>query len=403
MVTVTFGLFLIFNASPPASNIFIWYPVIIFVIFWVIHIILCYLRPEGDQIILPVVFFLSSLGIIMIYRLSPALALKQFIWMAASLTGLTASIIFLRKKSYLLEKYTYLWAVTGIFLLIITILFGIEVNGAKLWLSIGPVNIQPVEIVKFMLVLFLANYLSRHQGLLVAKSAVPGWWRLNIRYSLPLLIICGMSLCVLVLQRDLGMALLFFGIFLTMFYGSTGRGDYCAGGIVLFCLGSILCYYTFPHLQVRISSWLNPWADMEVKGYQIGQALIAIAWGGMWGKGLGLGEPYWIHAVETDFIFSAIGEEVGLLGTAAVIMFYIILTGRGIKISLSSKNNFRKILILGITSVFAFQTWVILGGVLKLIPLTGITLPFISYGGSSLISNFLALGIILGFPDCEQL
>ena len=337
-----FGFFFIFNIKPPDSNIFIWYPSVIFILFWIIHFILSALCPESDQIILPIVFFLSNLGNIMIYRLNTPLALKQFTWMTLSITGFAVMLFLIRKKKNLLERYTYLWAVIGILLLIVTIIFGIEVNGAKLWLRLGPINIQPVEIVKFMLVLFLANYLSQHQRLLMARSTVPGWWRLNIRYFLPLLIIYGISLCILILQRDLGMAMLFFGIFLTMFYCATGRGDYCGAGIIIFFAGSVFCYYNFYHLQVRISSWLNPWIDMDVKGYQITQALMAVASGGMWGKGLGLGEPYWIPAVETDFIFSAIGEELGFMGSIAVIICYIILIERGIKISLSSVSPFKK-------------------------------------------------------------
>lgn len=195
------------------------------------------------------------------------------------------------------------------------------------------------------------------------------------------------------------MALLLFGIFITMFYSATGRGDYCFAGIIMFLAGAYACYCKFTHFQVRVSSWLNPWIDMENRGYQITQGLMALGSGGMWGKGLGLGEPTWIPAVETDFIFSAIGEELGLLGSTAVIICYIILIGRCIRMAMSSKNMFNKILIVGITAVFTVQTWVIVGGVIKLIPMTGITLPFISYGGSSLLSNFIALGILFGLKE----
>jgi len=398
MIIAGFGHYLVFNVHPPKTYIFIYYPLIIFLLFWITHIILYFIKPRGDEIILPLVAFLANTGLIIIYCINPDLALKQFIWMTVSIAGLWIILLILKKSNFL-ERYTYLWAFIGILLLIITIFIGTEVNGAKLWIALGPINFQPVEIVKFMLVLFLANYLNQYQKLLVARSSVPGWWWINIRYFLPLIIIWGISLLILIFQRDLGMALLFFGIFITMFYASTGRADYCIIGIVLFFIGSLFCYNAFPHLQIRISSWLNPWVDIEGKGYQITQGLMAIGSGGLWGKGLGLGEPYWIPAVETDFIYSAIGEELGLMGGIAIIICYMILIERGTKIALKSKDIFNKILILGITAVFTMQTWVIIGGVLKLIPLTGITLPFMSYGGSSLLSNFLAIGVLLGFRE----
>jgi len=398
IITVAFGFYLLFKAIPTGSEFSIWYPVTIAFLFFITHIILCFLHPDVDEIILPLIAFMSGLGLIFIYRIEPALALKQFIWMTVSILSMWITVIVIKKYNFL-EKYTYLWALTGIFMLIITIMFGTEVNGAKLWINFGSVNFQPVEIVKFMLVMFLANYLSHHQKLLVARSNVPGWWRINIRYFIPLIIIWTLSLLILIFQRDLGMALLLFGIFITMFYTATGRGDYCLFGIIMFLAGAYACYYKFTHFQIRVSSWLNPWIDMENRGYQITQGLMALGSGGMWGKGLGLGDPTWIPAVETDFIFSAIGEELGLLGSTAVIICYIILIGRCIRMAMFSKNMFNKILIAGITAVFTVQTWVIVGGVIKLIPMTGITLPFISYGGSSLLSNFIALGILFGLGE----
>jgi len=401
IITVAFGFYLVFKAIPPGSEFFIRYPLIIAVMFIITHIILCFVRRDADETILPLITFMSGLGLILIYRIEPSLALKQFIWMTVSIVSMWITVIVLRKYNFL-EKYTYLWALTGIFLLIITIMFGTEVNGAKLWIKLGAINFQPVEIVKFMLVLFLANYLSAHQKLLVARSNVPGWWRINIRYFIPLIIIWTLSLLILIFQRDLGMALLLFGIFITMFYTATGRGDYCLAGMIMFFLGAYGCYCKFTHFQIRVSSWLNPWIDMENRGYQITQGLMAIGSGGIWGKGPGLGEPTWIPAVETDFIFSAIGEELGLLGSTAVLICYMILIGRSITMAMKSKNMFRKILITGITAVFTVQTWVIVGGVIKLIPMTGITLPFISYGGSSLLSNFIALGILLGLRETSK-
>ena len=332
----------------------------------------------GDEYLFLIISMLSSLGIIMIYRLDPEYGFRQIIWYGIGVVFYFLSYIIYRFIGNW-DRYIYLYIGFGIVLFLLTLLVGVTTKGSRNWLSIGGFIFQPAEIIKLSYVFFLASYFTYPEKL---KNE---YYFLAIVYS---------HIGFLILQRDLGMAMLFYAIFISVFY------VFCRDKkIFLYNLASALLilifgYYTMTHVQVRFEAWLNPWKDISGRGYQITQSLFAIATGGFFGTGLGLGNPDYIPEVHTDFIFSAISEEFGTFGGIAVVLLYFILIYRSFKITLTIRNTFRKVLALGITLTYSYQTFVIIGGVIKLIPLTGITLPFISYGGSALISAFISFGIL---------
>jgi cell division protein FtsW len=310
------------------------------------------------------------------------------------------SSLFLAKNYTRLKDYKYVFALVGLVLLIAPMLAGTEKYGARLWLNIGGVSFQPSEIAKILMVIFLAAYLEEKRELLaIANKKLLGIWLPPFKHFGPLLLMWLISLAILIFEKDLGSSLLFFGIFLSMIYIATGRRIYIISGIILFLLGATTCYYLFAHVQIRIDIWLNPWVDVAGKGYQIAQSLFAIASGDLAGTGLGRGFPTYIPAVHTDFIFSALAEEMGFMGGLAVITAYLLFICRGFRIALTSKDEFGKLLAAGLASAFALQVFIIIGGVTKLIPLTGITLPFMSYGGSSILANFVLLALFLAISQ----
>lgn len=348
-----------------------------------------------DQYLLPISIMLFSTGFILLLRIDYNIALKQLIWL---LVGLGAMVIVIRwLPSYReLEEYKYLSIIIGLLALLGTVLFGEKAGGATSWIAVGNLSFQPAELVKIFLVIFLASYLEERRALLVAGTRrILGISLPEVRYTGPLLVMWGLSVVFLVFQRDLGTALLFFGTFLAMVYMATGRAAYVAWGMTLFGVSAGFLYKIYPHVQTRVAIWLNPWTDIENKSYQFTQSLFALAAGGITGTGLGKGNPILIPAVHTDFIFSAVGEELGFMGAGGVIILYLFLVYRGFKISMSAADDFGVLLAAGLTSLLAIQTFVILGGILKVIPLTGITLPFMSYGGSSLLTNFVLVGLLL--------
>lgn len=332
----------------------------------------------GDQYLFLIISMLSSLGVIMIYRLDAAFGFRQITWYGAGVILYFLSYtIFRWIKNW--DKYIYLYIGFGISLFLLTFIFGTTVKGAINWIRIAGFTLQPAEIIKLSYVFFIAAYFTYPEKL---KNV---YYFLGIAY---------LHIIFLVLQRDMGMAMLFYGIFISIFYVF-----YKDNKLFLYNLGSsvlivVFGYYTMGHVRVRFEAWLDPWRDIAGRGYQITQSLFAIGTGGFFGTGLGMGRPDYIPEVHTDFIFSAICEEMGVFGGIAVVLLYFILIYRGFKITLTIQNTFRKILALGITLTYTYQTFVIIGGVIKLIPLTGITLPFISYGGSALVSAFIAFGIL---------
>ena len=367
---------------------------------------------RGDQVIFPVTATLAGLGLLMVQRLHPDLAAidgayadlaqKQLIYLVAGLAVLFATVLLRRRAIEWLRRFKYTWLILSLALLAITFVFGTEVNGARLWLYVGPLSIQPSEIVKVTLVTFMAGYLADKRDL-VGTSWRLGFLRLPpLPYLLPMGLMWAASLSVLVVLNDLGSALLFFGIFLTMLYVESGRLLYVSLGLLSFTAASWAAYELFDRIDVRVQNWLDPWQDPLVFGYQQVQSDYALASGGVLGAGLGLGRPFYIPEVQTDFVFSAIGEELGLLGTLAVLALYLILVMRGFVIGLRVQDEFARLVAVGLATIIGLQTLIIVGGVVRLIPLTGITLPFVSYGGSSLLTNFLIVGLLLNISGLRR-
>jgi cell division protein FtsW (lipid II flippase) len=373
------------------------------------HIWLNYRGRRSDQLLIPVIASLSALGLILIQRLEPSLvrissfyhgiANKQLVWVILGFVVMWAVVAFLQMRW--LRQYKYTWVILGFLLVMTTTVFGVERNGAKLWLSFGIFNFQPSEILKIITVIFLAAYLDEKRDLISAEYRL---WRLKVPplpYLAPMVMMWGLSLLILVGQKDLGGALLFFGIFLGMLYVVTGRSSYVCVGLVFFAIGAVASYFVFSHVAVRVDAWLDPWGHGLDEAYQIVQALFSFANGGVLGTGLGLGHPAYIPAVYTDFVFAAIGEELGLAGTLAVVALYLVLVYRAFHIAVTSRDGFHQLLAVGFGTVLGLQSLIIIAGDIKLIPLTGITLPFVSYGGSSILANFLIIGLLLRISAIE--
>lgn len=363
--------------------------------FWVINLVLQYWGRRGDPYLLPLTAMLCSVGTVLLFRLRPEYALKQSVWLMIAAIGMLAVIAF-TKNYERLEEYRYVYIVIGIFALFLTAFLGRRIGGATSWIDLYFFRVQPAEMVKIFLVIFLASFLEEHREMLAQGSWQVGNLRIpHPRHFGPLLMMWGLSVLFLVVQRDLGAALLFFGTFLAMVYMATGRKGYVVLGLGMFLVAAVGAYLLFSHVQTRVQIWIDPWAFAESKGYQIVQSLFSLASGGITGTGLGLGFPKFVPEVHTDFIFSAIVEELGLMGGIGVVLIYIFFIYRGFRIALLAKTGFGTLLAGGLTALMAIQTLTILGGVTKLIPLTGITLPFVSYGGSSMVANFVLLGLLL--------
>lgn len=363
---------------------------------------------RGDQVLFPIVACLAGIGLLMIQRLYPVLVeqgpewatipQRQVIYLAAGLVLLWLMMVFVRRLDWL-RRYKYTWAVLGILMMGATMVFGQEEYGARIWLNLGFVSVQPGELVKVILVVFLAAYFYDHRDLISGTYNIGPLRLPPIPYLLPAFLMWTFSLLIVVLQNDLGTALLFFGIFLTMLYVATGRPLYVVVGLTSFAAAVYFLYEFFSHVAIRVQNWINPWADPLGVGYQPIQAEYAMAAGQVFGTGLGYGHPQYIPVVETDYIFAAIGEELGLLGTVAVLILYVLLIARGYMIALRGDHGFGRLLAVGLTTILALQTLIILAGNVRLIPLTGITLPFISAGGSSLLTNFIIIGLLLRVSD----
>lgn len=355
--------------------------------------------PNADASLLPIAFTLSGLGLAFVTRLDRELAGSQVTWLFVGVAALVVTLVAVPSLERL-ARYKYTVMLAGIALLVMPALIGREINGAKLWVRIGSMSFQPGEIAKILIVVFLAAYLAEHREMLsVSTRRVLGMNLPEPRTMGPLLLMWAASLFVLVFERDLGSSLLLFGTFLAMLYLATGRVSFVAVGLVLFGAGATAAWSLFDHVQTRVAIWLDPFADAAGRGYQLVQSLFALAAGGLIGVGPGKGLPERIPFVETDFIFSAIGEELGLLGASAVVLCFLVFTFRGLATATRAKSDMAAFVAAGLVASIALQTFVIIGGVTRLIPLTGITLPFMSYGGTSLLSTFIALGLLLRAGD----
>jgi cell division protein FtsW len=338
----------------------------------------------------------------MIFRLTynvegkEGLAITQAVWILIGSGTMFLLVLFFRNYHRLFD-YKYLLAAVAVLLIASTFTpLGYEVNGARLWVSLGPVGFQPSEFARIALIIFFAGYLAETRDLLAATSrTILGVQIPALKYFGPVALVWAASLGLLVFEKDLGSSLLFFAVPLLMLYAATGRIAYVLLGTVLFTVGSLLAFVLFDHVKVRVRAWLDPWAYPDTDGFQILQSIFNIADGGLLGTGLGAGFAQTIPEVETDFVFSAVASELGLLGATAVLLAFLVFVYRGTKIALLADDDASKLLAFGLTAMFAIQTLVIVGGVTKAIPLTGITLPFVSYGGSSVVGNFILTGLLL--------
>ena len=367
--------------------------------FVIAHLAVRRFAKNADPGLLPVTFLLAGVGLAIVTRLDEKLAASQVTWLFIGVAALVATLIAAPSLERL-ASYKYTLMVAGFGLLLLPAVVGREINGAKLWIHIGSVSFQPGEIAKILVVLFLAAYLAENRELLsVSTRRMLGIRFPEPRTLGPLLLMWVVALLILVAEKDLGSSLLFFAIFLLMLYTATGRPAYVAVGLVLFGLGATAAYFVFGHVRTRVDIWLHPFADAAGKGYQLVQSLFAFAAGGMTGVGLGRGLPTRIPFVSTDFIFSAIGEELGLLGASAIVLCFLVFAIRGFATASRAKTDMAAFTAVGLVATITLQAFVIVGGVTRLIPLTGVTLPFVSYGGSSLLSSFIALGLLLRAGD----
>lgn len=374
-------------------------------LFICISLLLAWRGWGEDQVLLPIVLLLSGMGLIMARRLEPDLtlryadvygdiALRQGIWVLCGI-GVLLAVHFVPWRMRWLKHYRYSWLLLGLTLIVVTIFFGKERNGTRLWIDLGPVQWQPVELVKILLVVYLATYLDDHRNMIGANYYLWGLRLPPLPYLLPLMVMWGLAIGLIIFQRDLGAALLFFAIFLAMLYLLTGRAGYVGVGVVAFGLGAALLYPFFSHVRLRVDAWYDPWGDPLNAGYQIIQALYALAAGGYVGVGLGQGDPTMIPESHTDFVFVAIGEEMGMVGALGLLLCYMLFALRGYQIALRVRDGFQQLLAAGLTTAVAVQALIIMAGTTNLVPLTGITLPFVSYGGSSTLINFVIVGLLM--------
>ena len=384
------------------------YGVFFLALFLAAHVATRIAAPFADPYLLPLGGLLSAIGVTEIYRIDPQDALRQSVWIVIGVGAFAATLVFLRRDYRRLEDYKYVCGIAAVGLLALPALpkLGLSVNGARLWIHVGSLQIQPGEFAKIMLIVFLAGYLREKREVLAQG---------RLKDLGPLLLIWGAAMLVLLETSDLGSALLYFGIFLAMTYAATGRALYVGVGLTLFASGSLALYYAIDRIRLRVTIWLHPWTDHAVycaqngkymlrqdcASYQLTKSLYSIANGHYGGTGLGKGTftstdgvPL-IPDLKTDFIFSALAQELGLIGIAAFLLVYMVFALRGFRIALTAEDGFSKLLAVGLTFAFVLQTFIIVGGVVRIIPLTGITLPFVSYGGSSIVANFVVLAGLL--------
>ena len=376
-------------------------PLSMFATFVVAHLAIRKLAPGADPAILPLSFALSGIGIAFITRLAPDLAMKQVGWLFLGVVFMVLVLAFVKNLDKL-GNYKYTIMIAGILLLMSPMLpvIGNEIYGSRIWLSIGGFSIQPGELAKICIVIFLAAYLAQNREMLSVFNHKLGPFRVpDMRALVPVIIMWAVALLVIVFEKDLGSALVLFFVFVTMLYVATGKHAYIVISLLMVSVGFVFVYFLFSHVQVRVDTWLNPFADPTNTGYQLVQSIFSIADGGLFGVGIGNGMAEQIPIVESDFIFSAIAEEAGLLGAAGVLLLYLCFAIRGILISVRAKSDVSSFMAVGFTAVIVLQAFIIVGGVTRLIPLTGLTLPFVSQGGSSLLASFIILGFLLRASD----
>jgi peptidoglycan glycosyltransferase len=374
-------------------------PLGLFAAFLISHLAIRWLAPNADPALLPVVFMLSGIGIAFVMRLAPSLASRQVLWLFVAIAAMLITLVLVRSIRKL-GSYKYTLMLLGIVLLLLPIFIGTEKYGSKIWLTFGDFSFQPGELAKVLIVLFLAGYLADNREMLSVGGRRVGSFTIpDLRTLTPLLVMWAISLVIVVFQRDLGSALLFFGLFLVMVYVATGRWLYVFAGVGLAAVGGLAAFLMFEHVQTRIDIWLDPFADRYGSGAQLVQGLYSLADGGLFGTGIGRGMPELIPVVASDFIFDAIGEEMGLLGASGVLLLYVLFAVRGFTVAARANSDVAAFAAVGLTTAIVLQAFVIVGGVTRFTPLTGVTLPFMSQGGSSLLASFIIVGLLLRAGD----
>jgi peptidoglycan glycosyltransferase len=373
----------------------------------VAHLAVRRLAPDADGTLVPIAGLLNGLGYVFIVRLDEAkpdpknLAGLQSAWALVGVGAFIATLLVVRRVRDL-ERYRWTLGFGGIALLLLPLVPGIgrEYFGARIWVSIGPINFQPGEFAKILLALFFASYLVEKRELLAVSSRRLGPIPLpDPKHLGPVLLAWGASLVVMISQKDLGSSMLFFALFVALLWVATERATYLVVGLLLFAGGAAFAYSSFSHVEDRVAIWLDPWEDPKGDGFQIVEAQFAFSAGGVTGTGINLGSPNRIPLAETDFIFAAIGEELGLVGATGVLVAYVLMIGAGLRIALRTEVPFERLLATGLTVLMGVQSFIIIAGVIRVLPLTGVTLPFVSYGGSSLIANYVLLALLLRISD----
>ena len=365
------------------------------------HIALRMLAPRADPVLLALAGLLNGVGYVFIARLNRRLAAAQATWTLLGIVAFIATLLVVRRIRDL-QRYQWTLALVGIGALVLPLVpkIGRSINGSRLWVRVGPLSFQPGEFSKVCFAAFFAGYLISKRELLATPTWKVGPLHLpEPRHLGPILFAWGGSILVMTAETDLGSSLLLFTLFLVMIWLATERPWYLVTGFVMFAASAYVAWRNFAHVQKRVTTWLHPWRDPTGASFQIVQASFAFAWGGIAGAGPGLGDPGRIPAAETDFIFAVIGEELGLLGAATVLVAYLLMVGIGLRIAIRCDRQFDKLLAAGLTTIIGVQAFVIIGGVIRLIPLTGLTLPFLSFGGSSLIANYILLALLLRISD----
>jgi cell division protein FtsW (lipid II flippase) len=378
------------------------------------HVAMRFVAPDADPFILPIATVINGIGIAEIYRIDIAnhesgwdsAAVRQIAWTAIAIVCAIAVILVIRNHR-MLQRYTYLAGFTAIVLLLLPMLplIGKEVNGARVWIGIGAFTFQPGEIAKIALAIFFAGYLVQHRDSLAMTGKKFLWMRFpRLRDLGPILVLWAMSMAVIVFQRDLGTGLLYFGLFLVMIYIATSRVSWVLLGLVLFVGGAIIASQVLSYVHGRFENWLDPFAQSQYDksfggSYQLVQGLFGLAHGGLLGTGLGEGRPDITPLAQSDYIVASIGEELGLIGLFAILVLYLLFVSRGFRIGFAGQDDFGKLLAVGLAFTVALQTFIVIGGITRVIPLTGLTTPFLAAGGSSLVANWIIAALLLRLSD----
>ena len=379
----------------------------VFGLYLVAHLAVRRFAPAADGTLLPIAAMLNGIGFVMIARLAGGgkdyaqQARIQSVWVTIGIAVFVVTLIVVRDVR-VFARYRYIALLLGLIFMLLPLAPGIGQSrgGGRLWVGLGPLSFEPSEIAKVLLVAFFAAYLADKRELLTqGRIRIGRWFVPSPRDLGPLLLAWGAALLVLAYEQDIGTSLLFFGVFATMLYMTTRRSAYVVGTILLLVIGGLIAYKAFGHVRVRVQNWTNPWPNASGSGPQPIQSWYALGSGGVAGTGLGLGQPWQVPLASTDYMFTSIGEELGLVGAVGVIALFMLFVGSAYRIAVDTVRPFTKLFAAGIATIIGLQTFLIIGGVTRLIPLTGISLPFVSYGGSSLVANFALLGILLRISD----